>query len=108
MNEAAFNWALIPSFLAALERRCPPIELRSALDHRRLKRAASIDDVARTRSWYLPSERDAFERAVAQAASGKTGAPRSLSVYGRELRVPWAVDGIARFSFAELCEAVRH
>lgn len=35
------------------------------------------------------------------------GAPTSVNVYGRKVEVPWAVDKVARFTFAELCEEVR-
>jgi protein AFG1 len=32
------------------------------------------------------------------------GAPSSVNVYGRKVKIPWAVDKIARFTFADLCE----
>jgi predicted ATPase len=32
------------------------------------------------------------------------GAPTSVNVYGRKVKVPWAVDKVARFTFADLCE----
>jgi len=95
------------SFLSLLEARCPVIELRSSVDHRRLKQAASLEELNRPRAWFLESEREAFEQAVLNATKGATGAPLTLSVYNRPLHVPWAIDGVARFSFADLCQAVR-
>jgi protein AFG1 len=32
------------------------------------------------------------------------GAPSSVNVYGRKVKIPWAVDKVARFTFADLCE----
>jgi len=97
----------VQSFLSLLEARCPVIELRSSVDHRRLKQAASLEELNRPRAWFLESEREAFEQAVLNATKGATGAPLTLSVYNRPLHVPWAIDGVARFSFADLCQAVR-
>jgi protein AFG1 len=39
-------------------------------------------------------------------ADGGAGAPTSVNVYGRSVQVPWAVDKVARFTFAQLCEEV--
>lgn len=32
------------------------------------------------------------------------GSEKTLRVYGRDVRVPWALGGVARFSFSDLCE----
>jgi len=34
----------------------------------------------------------------------KLGSKTSVNVYGRKVKVPWAVDKVARFTFADLCE----
>lgn len=34
----------------------------------------------------------------------RVGTPTFVSVYGRKVRVPWAVGNVARFSFEDLCE----
>lgn len=33
-----------------------------------------------------------------------TGTSSSVNVYGRKVKIPWAVDKIAKFTFADLCE----
>lgn len=34
--------------------------------------------------------------------------PRTISVYGRKVRVPLAAGSVARFNFADLCEEVSY
>jgi cell division protein ZapE len=57
-------------------------------------------------TWHVPSDGRA-ERALDLAFEQLTGhaTPRaeSLTVSGRTLRVPQAVEGVARFEFAQLC-----
>ncbi|MDP3523428.1 MAG: cell division protein ZapE [Hoeflea sp.] len=47
----------------------------------------------------------AMDRAWARVTAGKHAAPDHLRVRGRDVAVPSAAAGAARFSFAELCEA---
>ena len=57
------------------------------------------------------SRRSAPGRAARSTRSGgaspapQRGAPTALRTRGRDIRVPQAADGVARFSFADLCEA---
>jgi cell division protein ZapE len=57
--------------------------------------------------WYVPADEDA-EVALDMAWQKLTGLldaePRDIQMAGRVLRVPQAAMGVARFSFAELCE----
>jgi len=49
----------------------------------------------------------AWEEALRWVVGGGgagAGAEKTLSVYGRDVKVPWALGGVARFSFADLCE----
>jgi cell division protein ZapE len=46
----------------------------------------------------------ALDEAFHSLAGGEAGAPGSLTVHGREVPVPCQAYGVARFSFADLCE----
>lgn len=60
---------------------------------------------SRAKGWFVKGEEKEFEEAVGWVVGEEAeGEARSVTVYGRELRVPWAKGGVARFSFAELCE----
>ncbi|ORY90273.1 AFG1-like ATPase-domain-containing protein [Leucosporidium creatinivorum] len=111
-------------FLVALAARSPAFELRSALDYRREQRSRDILGAAddrpagdfgtveawkrwgtKARGWFVKGEENEFEEAVRRIVGEEQGAPTELTVYGRRLVVPWAVGGVARFSFAQLCLA---
>jgi cell division protein ZapE len=57
--------------------------------------------------WPVPADRDA-DAVLDKAWSSMTGnapcEPRDISIKGRVLRVPCSAHGVARFSFADLCE----
>ncbi|GAA6063760.1 hypothetical protein JCM10212_002712 [Sporobolomyces blumeae] len=115
-------------FLSALSYRSPVIELVSPNDYRLVARSQhplSPDTDAetpgdfgteeawkrwgtRSRGWFVKGEEKEYEEALKWVIGGKEGEargePRELSVYGRKLRVPWANEGVARFTFKELCE----
>src|SRR4029077_20173032 len=46
----------------------------------------------------------ALEKAWAKLTGGAPCRPRDISIKGRTLHVPCSAPGVARFSFAELCE----
>jgi cell division protein ZapE len=46
-----------------------------------------------------------MDRLWSELSGGQPGAPLTHDVKGRELRAPLAAMGLARFTFAELCEA---
>ena len=47
---------------------------------------------------------EALDAAWHHLAGGEDGRPQTLQVQGRSVRVPQAAMGVARFSFADLCE----
>ena len=47
---------------------------------------------------------EALTRAFKSLTGRSRGEPRSLEVLGRQLLVPQAINGVARFSFHDLCE----
>src|ERR1700753_2481072 len=66
-----------------------------------------LEKLAGVKMWLVPADRDA-DAALDKAWAKMTGkAPcraRDISIKGRILRVPCSAHGVARFSFADICE----
>ncbi|KZT53935.1 hypothetical protein CALCODRAFT_474079 [Calocera cornea HHB12733] len=89
-------------FVHALQARCPVLVMREERDWRRIRASSSGGS-----SWFVrtdPSAEAEFEGAVIEAAGGEEGHPEVITVFGRHLQIPWTAVGVARVSFAELCE----
>ena len=57
--------------------------------------------------WLTPADTDAdtaLDRAWSKMTGGAKCKPRDISIKGRILHVPCSAHGVARFSFADLCE----
>lgn len=88
-------------FIELLRTRCEVFELASGTDYRLEKMQGARRYVAP-----LGREADAALDALWWNLTGRTeGAPASLRRKGREIAVPQAVDGFARFTFSDLCDA---
>lgn len=85
-------------FLYALERRCDGLRVDNGVDHRTTKEHAEL------KSWIV-GHRDEFEDVVG-GLMGSDYVSRRLVVYGREFVVSRTKEGVARFTFAELCDSV--
>ena len=86
---------------ALLERHVDVFHLDIATDYR----LAKLGGVTVYVSPLGASSRAALD-ALWQRLTGATrGQPTALRTRGRDIRVPQAVDGVARFRFADLCEA---
>lgn len=87
-------------FIALLEERVDILHLDGPTDYR-------LAGMAGTQVYFSPLG-DTAERALDDAFARLAGAartvPESLLVQGRELRVPAANRGMARFAFGDLCE----
>ena len=86
-------------FIDLLQTRCEVFELKSETDYR-------LEKMQGARRYVSPLglEADAALDALWWNLTGKTtGQPQSLPMKGREIRVPQAVDGFARFGFEDLC-----
>ncbi len=90
--------AFLP-FIALIKRRLDVLVLDAVRDYRR-ERALDMP------TWHMPADARA-ERAMDAAFRDLTGAdygaPMRLTLLGRSLEVPQAVDGVARFDFETLC-----
>ncbi|SCZ91364.1 BZ3500_MvSof-1268-A1-R1_Chr1-2g01361 [Microbotryum saponariae] len=110
-------------FLLALAARSPVLELRSATDYRREQHGKDALDGTNDREpgdfgqveawqrwgsaakgWFVKGQEAEFQDAVERIVGNNEGKPTSMKVYGRNVVIPWAVGGVARFSFSELCE----
>ena len=100
LYEGGLNRSSFIPFIALIERHMNVVELNSPQDYR-LERMAGRD------LYITPlgpktdaAMNDAFKRLSGAGRGGKI----ALNVLGRELLVPQQANGIARFSFHELCE----
>lgn len=100
LYENGLNRQLVLPFIAELERRVEVVPLDGPTDYRRLKfQGAEV-----YRFGTGPEIASAMDRLWLHLTGGEPGAPTAIASLGREIRVPHAALGAARFSFAELCE----
>jgi cell division protein ZapE len=94
------NRSLFVPFIALLHRHMDVVRLAARSDFR-------LDKLTSVKVWHVPADA-AADRALDQAwrrlALGHAGAPLELNVKGHIMHVPRAAVGVARFTFAELCE----
>ncbi len=90
--------AFLP-FIGLIKQRLEVLVMDAARDYRR-------ERMRGVRTWHVPAD-DRSRRELDQAFSTLTGAasirPVTLTVMGRDLVVPEAADGVARFDFDRLC-----
>jgi cell division protein ZapE len=94
------NRQLFLPFIALLEEQVDVFELRSAKDFR-------LDKLAGRQLYFAPlNERAAagVEEHWARLTGKHPGAPTFVDVKGRQVHVPMASMGVARFAFSDLCE----
>jgi cell division protein ZapE len=111
LYEGGLNRQLFLPFIAEIKQRLDVVELMGAADYR-LQRLSGLPvyltplsataDAAMDAAWRRLTDSGFFNGALAGAFA--RGKPASLTVLGRKLVVPQAARGVARFSFADLCE----
>ncbi|MBU4529862.1 MAG: AFG1 family ATPase [Hoeflea sp.] len=97
------NRQLFLPFIALLKNHVNILSLDARTDYR-------METTARLPVYHLlggaeDEGEDAMDRAWERVTAGKLSAPEQLRVRGRDVAVPLAGAGAARFSFADLCEA---
>jgi cell division protein ZapE len=97
------NRDLFLPFIALIERQLDVIRLNVHQDFRLQKLLAAP-------VWFVPADataKAALDHAFLDLAGEAAGNPETLRVQGRDLIVPQALNGVARFDFAELCDRPR-
>jgi len=101
LYKGGLNRALFLPFIAQIEAHMNVMRLDARTDFR-------LEKLAGVKMWLVPDDGEAT-LALNKAWSKMTGnAPcrlRDISIKGRTLHVPCSSHGVARFSFADLCEA---
>ena len=88
-------------FIELLKQRLDILALDSGKDYRRQR----LQDITVYHAPLGPAAADQLDEAFARLTEGAAVGPDSLEVKGRSLAVSQAALGVARFTFAELCEA---
>ena len=100
LYKGGLNRALFLPFIAQIAAHMDVLRLDARTDFR-------LEKLVGVKMWLVPANRDA-EAALDKAWVSMTGnakcKPRDISIKGRILHVPCSADGVARFSFGELCE----
>src|SRR6185437_14840664 len=101
LYEDGLNRQLFQPFIALIKERLDVLNLDGAVDYR-LQRMAGM-------KVYLtplgPDADRAMDEDWRKLTDEDRGTPMELTVLGRELPVPQAARGVARFSFDDLCKA---
>jgi cell division protein ZapE len=93
------NRALFLPFIALLSEKLDVVELKARADYR-------LEKLIRAPVYYCPVDaraEKALDAAFLDLTGAKRGDPVEITLLGRSLRVPQAIDGVARMSFDELC-----
>src|SRR6202790_955155 len=100
LYKGGLNRALFLPFIAQIEAHMDVLQLNARTDFR-------LEKLAGVKMWLVPADAAAdaaLDKAWAKMTGNAVGKPRDISIKGRVLRVPRAAHGVARFSFADLCE----
>jgi cell division protein ZapE len=100
LYEGGLNRQLFLPFIALIEMRLEVLELDGPTDYR-LHRLSGYPVYLAPLS---PKADAAMDMAWRRLTDCEAGKPTRLTVFGRSLVVPQAARGVARFSFADLCE----
>ena len=100
LYKGGLNRALFLPFIAQISEHMDVLRLDARTDFR-------LEKLAGVKMWLVPADAGA-DAALAHAWARMTGnapcQPRDISIKGRVLHVPCSSHGVARFSFAEICE----
>jgi cell division protein ZapE len=100
LYKGGLNRALFLPFIAQISDHMEVLRLDARTDFR-------LEKLAGVKMWLVPADRAAdaaLDRAWGKMTGNAPCKPRDISIKGRILHVPCAAHGVARFSFADLCE----
>jgi cell division protein ZapE len=95
------NRALFLPFVALMRERLDLVELKARADFR-------LEKLARAPVYHCPDDaraKSALDATFESLTGAARGEPIEIALLGRTLRVPQAIDSVARFSFDDLCRA---
>src|SRR5207237_8490038 len=101
LYEGGLNRQLFLPFMKLIKQHLELVELNGPRDYR-------LDHMAGLHLYNTPLgpvAREAMDQAWRQLTDTGRGEPLAIEVLGRQLIVPRAVDGVARFSFDAICGA---
>src|SRR3954466_12685075 len=94
------NRALFLPFIAQIAAHMDVLRLEARTDFR-------LEKLVGVKMWLVPVDANAdaaLDKAWAKMTGNAPCKPRDISIKGRVLHVPCSAQGVARFSFADLCE----
>jgi cell division protein ZapE len=100
LYKGGLNRALFLPFIAQISDHMDVLRLDARTDFR-------LEKLAGVKMWLVPADRDAdatLDKAWAKMTGKAPCKARDISIKGRILRVPCSAHGVARFSFADICE----
>ena len=100
LYKGGLNRALFLPFIAEIAEHMDVLRLDARTDFR-------LEKLAGVKMWLVPADRAAtaaLDRAWAKMTGNAPGKPRGIPIKGRVLHVPRSANGVARFSFADICE----
>jgi cell division protein ZapE len=100
LYKGGLNRALFLPFIAQISDHMDVLRLEARTDFR-------LDKLTGVKMWLVPADAAAdaaLDKAWARMTGNAKCKPRDISIKGRLLHVPCSADGVARFSFKDLCE----
>jgi cell division protein ZapE len=100
LYKGGLNRALFLPFIAHITDHMDVMRLDARTDFR-------LEKLAGAKMWLVPADGEAdlaLNKAWAKMTGGAPCKPRDIAIKGRKLHVPCSAHGVARFSFADICE----
>ncbi len=100
LYKGGLNRALFLPFIVQISEHMDVMRLDARADFR-------LEKLTGVKMWLVPDDHDAaaaLNKAWAKMTGNAPCKPREISIKGRILHVPCSSHGVARFSFADLCE----
>src|SRR4051794_32627498 len=100
LYKGGLNRALFLPFIKQISDHMDVLRLDARTDFR-------LEKLAGVKMWLVPPDVDAqavLDKAWAKLTGNAKCRPRDITIKGRVLHVPCSAHGVARFSFAELCQ----
>ncbi len=100
LYKGGLNRALFLPFIAQISTHMDVLQLDARTDFR-------LEKLAGVKMWLVPADHAAaaaLDKAWIKMTGNAPCRPRDIAIKGRKLHVPCSAHGVARFSFADICE----